>query len=246
MKKINLSYAITVCSEHIEIQKLVTFLLDNKRTEDEIVITYDSNNGSKGVEEYLRSHSVNGEFSWHPYKFDGNFSDLKNYTKSMCSGDYIVHLDADELPHETLMEQLPQIIEMNDVDLIYLPRINTVDGITEQHIKQWGWKVTAPFELYNEKVMDTESEEYKLLKKMDLIVDENIVKYKVPIINAPDYQARVFRNIDEIYWVGKVHERITGCKTYSHLPPHEELSLYHPKTIDKQVKQNELYEGLMK
>ena len=167
-----ISYAITVCSELEEIQRLLTFLLKHKELQDEIVITYDSKNGIKDIEEYLKS---NIGFSWHPYEFDGNFSDLKNHTKSMCSGDFIVHLDADESPHETLMEQLPQIIEMNDVDLIYLPRINTVDGITEQHIKQWGWKVTAPFELYNEKVMDTESEEYKLLKKMDLIVEEEIL-----------------------------------------------------------------------
>ena len=59
-------------------------------------------------------------------------------------------------------------------------------------------------------------------------------------------KVRVFRNTDEIEWIKPVHEIITGCKTYAHLPPHEELSLYHPKTIDKQIKQNELYEGLMK
>jgi len=206
-----ISYAITVCNEEVELQKLVTFLLKHKELQDEIVITYDSKNGSKGVEEYLRSHSVNGEFSWHPFEFEGNFSDLKNYTKSMCSGDYIFHLDADEIPHEVLMEQLHTILEMNDVDLVWIPRVNTVEGITQEHINKWGWKVTEK-----------------------------------GWVNYPDYQARVFINMKEIYWEGKVHERITGCKTYSHLPPHEELSLYHHKTIDKQVKQNELYEGLMK
>jgi hypothetical protein len=72
------------------------------------------------------------------------------------------------------------------------------------------------------------------------------VKYKVPIINSPDYQARVFRNREDIRWTRPLHEHITGCKTFAHLPPHEELSLYHHKTIDKQIKQNELYEGLMK
>jgi hypothetical protein len=170
-----ISYAITVCHEEVELQKLVTFLLKHKELQDEIVITYDSKNGSKGVEEYLRSHSVNGEFNWHPFEFEGNFSDLKNHTKSMCSGDYIMHLDADELPHETLIEQLHTILEMNDVDLVWIPRVNTVDGITEHQIQKWGWRVNAPYEIYNEKVMDTESEEYKLLKKMDLIVDENIL-----------------------------------------------------------------------
>ena len=137
-----ISYAITVCNEEVELQKLVTFLLKHKELQDEIVITYDSKNGSKGVEEYLRSHSVNGEFSWHPFEFEGNFSDLKNYTKSMCSGDYIFHLDADEIPHEVLMEQLHTILEMNDVDLVWIPRVNTVEGITQEHINKWGWKVT--------------------------------------------------------------------------------------------------------
>lgn len=205
-----LSYAITVCNEHVEIQKLVTFLLDNKREQDEIVITFDSRNGSKSVEDYLRTKSVNGEFNWHPFDFSGNFSDLKNYTKSMCSGDYIFHLDADEIPHETLMEQLPQILEINNVDLIWLPRVNTVDGITEEHIQKWGWKLSEK-----------------------------------GWVNYPDYQARVFRNTKEIKWIKSVHEIISGASNFSHLPPYEELSLIHHKTIQKQEKQNKLYEELM-
>jgi len=70
------------------------------------------------------------------------------------------------------------------------------------------------------------------------------VKYKVPIINSPDYQARVFRNDEKIRWVRPVHEYIGGCKTYTHLPPMEELSLYHPKTIKKQEEQNSFYSEL--
>ena len=206
-----ISYAITVCNEQTELQELVAFLLKHKESHDEIVITYDSKNGSSGVEEYLRSHSVNGEFNWHLYEFDGNFSDLKNHTKKMSSGDYIFHLDADEIPHEVLMEQIHTILEMNDVDLVWIPRVNTVDGLTDEWANKWGWRVT-----------------------------EN------GWVNYPDYQSRVFRNVDEIYWQNKVHERIVGTKTYAHLPPHEELSLYHPKTIEKQIKQNTYYEGLLK
>ena len=206
-----ISYGITVCNEETEIQRLVTFLLKHKELQDEIVITYDSKNGSKGVEEYLRSHSVNGEFNWHGFDFNKNFSDLKNHTISMCSGDYIFHLDADELPHEMLMEQIHTILEMNEVDLIWIPRVNTVDGLTDEWANKWSWRVT-----------------------------EN------GWVNFPDYQSRVFRNVDEIFWQNKVHERIVGTKTYAHLPPHEELSLYHPKTIEKQIKQNTYYEGLQK
>ena len=202
-----ISYAITVCNEEVEIQRLVTFLLKHKELQDEIVITYDSKNGTKEVEEYLKSDIG---FSWHIFEFSGNFSDLKNHTKSMCSGDYIFHLDADEYPHEILMEQLHTVIEMNDVDLIWIPRVNTVEGLTDEWANKWGWRVT-----------------------------EN------GWVNFPDYQARVFRNKEGICWNGKVHEQIIGCENYSHLPPQEELSLYHPKTIDKQIKQNEFYEGIV-
>ena len=198
-----ISYAITVCNEEIELQRLVAFLLKHKELQDEIVITYDSNNGSKSTEEYLKN---NIGFSWHPFEFSDNFSDLKNHTKSMCSGDYIFHLDADEIPHEFLMEQVHTVIEMNSVDLIWVPRVNTVEGLTDEWIQKWGWQVS----------------------------DKGWV-------NFPDYQARIFKNHKDIKWIKSVHEIISGHKTYAHLPPHEELSLYHPKTIDRQVKQNQLY-----
>jgi len=198
-----ISYAITVCSELEEIQRLLTFLLKHKELQDEIVITYDSKNGIKDIEEYLKS---NIGFSWHPYEFDGNFSDLKNHTKSMCSGDYIFHLDADEIPHEFLMEQVHTVIEMNDVDLIWTPRVNTVEGLTDEWANKWGWRISEK-----------------------------------GWVNYPDYQARIFKNHPDIKWVKPVHEVISGHKSFAHLPPHEELSLYHPKTIDKQIKQNQLY-----
>ena len=38
---------------------------------------------------------------------------------------------------------------------------------------------------------------------------------------------------------------ITGCETHAHLPAEEEFSLYHHKTIDKQEKQNQLYEDIL-
>ena len=96
---------------------------------------------------------------------------------------------------------------MNDnVDLMWIPRINTVDGMTQEDIQKWGWKVT----------------------------EKNWVNY-------PDYQARVFRRDDTIRWTRPLHEYITGIKTYAHLPPQKELSLYHPKTIEKQTQQNMFY-----
>ena len=70
------------------------------------------------------------------------------------------------------------------------------------------------------------------------------VKFYTPIINYPDTQTRIFRNSKNIRWIGRVHERITGFKEFTVLPEMEEFSIYHPKTIAKQEKQNAYYDTL--
>ena len=63
-------------------------------------------------------------------------------------------------------------------------------------------------------------------------------------VNYPDYQWRIWKNKPEIKWINKVHERLEGFKTYVTLPPQEEFSLYHPKDIERQEKQNNYYNTL--
>jgi hypothetical protein len=137
-----ISYAVTVCNELTEIQKLLPFLIENKRDQDEIVIFYDNNNGSKAVEDYLRAYSVNRvPFRWMSYYFDGHFAHMKNALTEACLGDYIFQIDADELVSPELMQMLPEILETNQVDVLRVPRINTVEGLTEGHVRAWGWSL---------------------------------------------------------------------------------------------------------
>jgi len=136
-----ISYAITVCNEFVEIQNLIPFLLKHKRSEDKIVVLYDSKNGDSKIEEFLRAKSINAEFQWFKDEFDGHFANWKNKLNSFCSGDYIFQIDADEIPNEVLIENLPEILKGNDVDVILVPRVNTVEGLTDEHIQKWGWKV---------------------------------------------------------------------------------------------------------
>ena len=137
-----ISYAITVCNEFIEIQRLVNFLLEKKRVQDQIVILFDEANGDPEIEQYLRTHSVNKEFVWHKGSFNKHFADWKNKLTSHCSGDYIFQIDADEVPVEALVESLPDILKANpDIDVYVVPRINTVDGLTHYHIQKWGWNL---------------------------------------------------------------------------------------------------------
>ena len=199
-----ISYGITVHNEAEELQRLLVVLRNGINENDEIVVCVDGDD--ERVEAVLGEYLSENKAIVYKRKLDGNFADHKNSVIEKSSGDYIFHIDADEYPNETLLQQLPQIVEMNDVDLIWIPRVNTIDGMTDEHIKRWGWRVT-----------------------------EN------RWVNYPDYQARVFRNHKDIRWTRPLHEHIVGCKTYSHLPPLEDLSLYHPKTIQKQEQQNLFY-----
>ena len=200
-----ISYGITVHNEAEELEKLLAKLILSIDEEDEVVICVDGDD--ENVKDVIELYSIDSRVIHYDRKLNGNFSDQKNSVIEKSTGDYIFHIDADEYPHKLLLLQIKRIIEMNDnVDLIWIPRVNTIDGMEQRHIQKWGWKVS----------------------------DKNWVNY-------PDYQARVFRRDESIRWTRPLHEFINGCKTYAHLPPQEELSLYHPKTIEKQEKQNMFY-----
>ncbi len=205
-----ISYAITVCNEFLEIQRLLNFLLEKKRPQDEIVILYDEGNGDKEIETYLRAKSINGGFIWHKGIFEGHFADWKNKLTTLCHGDFIFQIDADEVPCTPILETLPLLLEQNpDVDVYLVPRVNEVKGLTDAHIQKWRWNVN--------------SEGW---------------------VNWPDYQWRIYKNVPNIKWKNKVHEVLEGFKQYAHLPMEEDYSLYHPKTIQKQEKQNDYYNTL--
>ena len=137
-----ISYAITVCNEKNEIKKLVDFLLHNKRSQDEIVILYDQNNGDEEIATMLTKFNKlpNVQF-WRGF-FEGHFADWKNKLTEYCKGDYIFQIDADELPHESLVVSLPSILNSNpNIDVYLVPRVNTVEGLTLDHQLKWGWNV---------------------------------------------------------------------------------------------------------
>ena len=138
-----ISYAIPVCNELVEITKLLNFLETRIAKEDEVIVLFDTNNGSPSVEQFLRAKSANPTFfQWYPYHFDGHFANMKNHLKSLCTGDWIFQIDADELPHESLITNLREVLKLNPTTEMFLvPRVNTVDGLTQEHISKWRWNV---------------------------------------------------------------------------------------------------------
>jgi glycosyltransferase involved in cell wall biosynthesis len=203
----SISYAVTVCNEIDELAQLLNFLQLHIREEDEIVIQYDEASVTKEVADYL--NLINVMHSNHKvvgFSLNNDFASFKNNLKSHCSKDYIFQIDADEIPHEYLIEILGEVLDSNNVDIVFVPRINTVEGLTQSHIQQWGWNVN-----------------------------------ETQWVNFPDYQTRIYKNTDDVTWMGKVHERITGYNTFSNFPAEEQFCLYHHKQIERQEKQNSFY-----
>ena len=208
---VKVTYAITVCNELMEITRLINFLHPRIQSDDEILIQYDEEGVTTQVLDYLTIIS-----ELHPnirvigFPLNKDFASYKNNLKNHAEGLFIFQIDADELPSEYLVANLHDFLDANlDIDLYFVPRVNTVEGLTNEHIQKWRWNV-----------------------------NEN------GWVNWPDVQTRIYRRTSEIEWEGKVHERIKGYNTMTYLPFEEDYALYHPKDIERQEKQNALYDTI--
>jgi glycosyltransferase involved in cell wall biosynthesis len=198
------SFAITVCNEHQELDRLLKQLDAILRTDDEVIVQLDSTATDK-----VKSVVDKYDFQSITFGLDNDFASFKNNLKSHCSKDWVFFIDADEYLSDGLKDSIHEILNINKglVDVISVPRINTVDGLTRDHIDKWRW-----------------------------FVDDN------GWVNYPDYQTRICANKSEINWVNKVHERLSGWRTIANLP--HGYDLLHPKTIERQEKQNKFYEQI--
>ena len=207
-------YKILTHNETDSLEKLLDFLFENIKETDHIIVCDDFSEAPtrKILAKYVIDDSENlKQYDYFQRKFKGDFAEHHNFVNNLVRDefDYIFSIDADEIPNKWLIENIHEILESNDVDLIWLPRVNTVEGITEEHIQKWGWRVTEK-----------------------------------GWVNFPDYQGRIWRNRPNILWKNKVHEVLSGYKEHTYLPAEEQFSFYHPKTIDRQEKQNKFYDTI--
>jgi len=140
-----ISYAIPVCNEHVELERLLSFLAKHIDENDEIVIQCDKGNTTPEVYKVLNSGiltRVRTQVKIIEFPLKGHFSNFKNNLKEHCTGDWIFQIDADELPHEFLITNLKSLLEVNtNTEMFLVPRVNTVNGLTQEHINQWRWNV---------------------------------------------------------------------------------------------------------
>jgi glycosyltransferase involved in cell wall biosynthesis len=135
-----ISYAITACNEHVELDRLLEILTESIRQEDEIVIQLD-----KTATVEVRSTCFDfGRSNLRVIEFplNNDFAAFKNNLSKECLKDYIFQIDADEYPNPDFIANLADILEYNQtIDVFLVPRINTVSGLTDEHIKKWRWNV---------------------------------------------------------------------------------------------------------
>lgn len=230
----NISYAIPVCNEHAELDRLLKQINDFVDKNDEIVIQYDAGNTTDDVYGVVETFAKSCRCTLKQIEFalDGNFAEFKNNLKSHCEKDYVFQIDADEFLGDGLLMHLPLLLKENaDVDLFYIPRINIVTELTEEYAKSQNWRV----------------------EQITFPVAKN---YNYQVINYPDVQGRLMKNLPAIKWNKRVHEVIVGANSYMNLGNMEVTSdfqiedvqnwcLIHIKSLQRQQKQNEFYEKLI-
>lgn len=135
---LKISFAITACDESFELNRLLIFLYENKRPSDEIVVLLDETKCSDEIIELVESFNI----EINKFPLNNDFSKFKNHLKALCTGDYIFQIDADEMPSIETISNLHSLLESNlDVDLFLVPRINIVEGLTEEHVRKWNWSL---------------------------------------------------------------------------------------------------------
>lgn len=204
-----ISYLVTTHNEGECIEKLLSQLTKYMSPEDEIIIV-DDNSTDEVTLEILATFSKIKNVSVFKHNLNKDFASHKNFGKEQCNNKWIFQVDADETVSDYLITNIHTLLEYNEeIELLAVPRVNIVNGLTQEDINKWRWRVN-----------------------------------EMGWVMWPDFQTRIFQNKPEIKWKNKVHEVITGHKTFTTLPEEKEWALYHTKNIERQRAQNALYETI--
>jgi glycosyltransferase involved in cell wall biosynthesis len=173
-----ISFGLTTHNEGHYIGELMDQLIPHcEKTGDEIVVVDDDSTDEYTLQ-LLYNYADSDRIRLYQHALDNDFAAHKNYLNSLCEGDYIFQIDADEKFHNNLLTYLHDIVYNNtNVELFLIPRVNVVTGLTNDDIKRWGWSVNdkgwAMFPDYQTRLYKNTSD-----IKWEGKVHERIVGYK--------------------------------------------------------------------
>jgi len=210
----NISYCITVCDEHEELDLLLNHMLPLLEEEDEIIILRDISKTNSKVSKVILKHTplFGDRIRTIETSLNKDFAAFKNNFIDAANGEYIFQIDADEAPNEFLIENIKPILNINrDIDVFYIPRVNKVHGITPEHIQRWGWR-------FDEKERINYPD-----PQMRLFKTNKGIKWKNKVHEVLDG----YETMTTLPW-----------------EEHEDFCLYHIKSIKKQEDQNNFYDKI--
>lgn len=210
-----ISFAIIVQNEENTITPLLQQLKDfQEQYNNAEIVVVDGGSDDKTLEvvsKYVPKTNV------YVKPFTNDFAEQRNFLTSKCKGEWIFHIDADELMSRDLFFKLNDILTSaasNTIDVLFVPRVNIIEKMTLDDKKRFegiGWQVD-----------------------------------KDRHINFPDYQTRIQRKNSLIYWEGKVHEQLTHYERYFYLPKDKKVALIHNKSAERQYKQLNRYSKIQR
>lgn len=137
---VSISYGITVNNEVAEIAQLLNVLLPAIDRNDEVIVLQDLTDKNQEVADILDAYG--DKIIRIEARLDGDFATFKNNLIKIAKKDYLFQIDADEIPKESLMKEIkPYLFRKRKKDVFMVPRINIVNGITNEHINRWNWQV---------------------------------------------------------------------------------------------------------
>ena len=146
-----ITYAITVCDEMSEFDRLLSNIVEQMSQDDEILIIKDESKGNRFefiqiCDKYFTNSNI--QFYIHRTKLNNNFAEFKNNIVKFASKDFIVQIDADELMCPNFVTNLKQIIELNpSIDCYTVSRENYVTDMPQTYLNEVGWTIDDKFRI---------------------------------------------------------------------------------------------------
>lgn len=136
-----ISYTTSAFDEDKELDKLLHTLSKNIKDGDEVIVQLDADKVTDAVRKVCSIYQEKIPFfKVIEFPLNNDFASFKNNLLTHCSKQWIFNIDADEIPSNNLFSILHDVLTENDsIEMFWVPRWNSVENITEEHISRWRW-----------------------------------------------------------------------------------------------------------
>ena len=130
-----ITYLIPMKDEIDQVENLISHLISLKHPDDVIRVLADSTTSDSFVDKYADHKDV----IFNRYTFINSFADMRNTGVKLCDTKWVFHIDADELPHDNLIENLhTYLLNISpETHIILVPRINHLLDLTPEIIEEY-------------------------------------------------------------------------------------------------------------